>query len=184
MSYVYSRDKGSDIYKIIGERIQKRREQLNMSQSDLADAIGIGYQHQTISRWESGNRFYLDHIDELCKALDCDHGYLFGMYDDPKMQYHDIRHATNLTVEASQCIENIKDNDEYISFISALIYSFSGLIINKIRLIKDINAQLKEAEENDKIRTDLEEDRDKNRWLISKELEKLVDWYIADMPVS
>ena len=55
--------------KIIGEYISRKRKEKNMTQAQLAEALGIS--SKTISKWENGNSMPdYSIVLQLCKALD------------------------------------------------------------------------------------------------------------------
>lgn len=62
----------------IGEKIQKRRKELNMTQVDLANKLKTT--KQTIGKYEHGivTNIPLNKVIELAKALECEPEYLTG----------------------------------------------------------------------------------------------------------
>lgn len=80
-----------------GERVKKRRTELNMNQQDLAERIGYKNK-QTISYIENGSRNCTqDQIIALSKALNCTIEYLMGWEKDDTIEGMIIE----LTEEAS-----------------------------------------------------------------------------------
>lgn len=68
-------------FKIIGLRIQKRRTEMKMTQSELAERIDTNQKH--LSRIEGGyHRCTLDLIVAIAKALDVSVDYLIADYED------------------------------------------------------------------------------------------------------
>ena len=65
----------------IGERIRNRREQLNMSQDELAKKIGYK-SRSSINKFETSRNLPLDKVELVAKALDCPPSYLMGWTDD------------------------------------------------------------------------------------------------------
>ena len=60
----------------VGKCIRERRSELGMSQTDLADALGISYQQ--IQKYEVGTtRVAASRLWDIAKALDVDIGYFF-----------------------------------------------------------------------------------------------------------
>lgn len=58
----------TDINTLIGNRIRRRRKMLQMTQSDLAAAIGIRFQQ--IQKYETGlNQMTVERIVQVTKAL-------------------------------------------------------------------------------------------------------------------
>jgi transcriptional regulator with XRE-family HTH domain len=66
----------------MGERIRKRRQELRLSQQDLADQSGVS--RPTIATLESGVRTTTttDTIRALARALGISVDYLIGTWDD------------------------------------------------------------------------------------------------------
>ncbi len=67
----------------IGERIKKRREDLGLTQEDLA--IMLGYKNRsTVNKWEKdGSKLRQSKIAEIAEALNTTPAYLMGWDDDP-----------------------------------------------------------------------------------------------------
>lgn len=65
----------------IGERIRNRREQLQMSQDELAKKIGYK-SRSSINKFETSRTLPLDKVELVAKALDCPPSYLMGWTDD------------------------------------------------------------------------------------------------------
>lgn len=62
---------------VISKRIKNARVQKNMTQMDLADAMGVSY--QAVSNWERGNSLPdISKIEQLCKELDISFDVLLG----------------------------------------------------------------------------------------------------------
>lgn len=68
----------------IGERIKLRRAELNISQGELASAVGM--KHQTsISKIELGQRGVpLHYLEAIAEKLKTSPDYLLGRTDDPE----------------------------------------------------------------------------------------------------
>ena len=68
----------------VGEIIADRRDQLKMTQQELADRIGVN--RSTLSRYESGTykKIPYDVMLRLSSALNATEDYLFGKVDDPQ----------------------------------------------------------------------------------------------------
>jgi transcriptional regulator with XRE-family HTH domain len=66
----------------LGERVRRRREELRMSQQDLAASTGI--QQTLISRIERGvnTNPHKDVLLRLARALRCSIDWLVGLYDE------------------------------------------------------------------------------------------------------
>jgi transcriptional regulator with XRE-family HTH domain len=64
----------------IGERIRVRRRQLGMSQTDLAEKLGVAYQQ--VQKYATGtNRVSAGRLPHVASALDVQVGYFYG-HDD------------------------------------------------------------------------------------------------------
>lgn len=68
---VYNVDKGGEKMNV-GKLLKDRREQLNLSQQEVANLVGVS--KSIISRWENGEvrNMGIDKIKSLCKALSLD----------------------------------------------------------------------------------------------------------------
>ncbi len=64
-----------------GQRIKKKREELRVSQTDLANAIGVS--KQTLYKYENDivTNIPSDVIEKLSSRLDCSPGYIMGWED-------------------------------------------------------------------------------------------------------
>ncbi|MCR5722096.1 MAG: helix-turn-helix domain-containing protein [Lachnospiraceae bacterium] len=64
----------------IGERIKMRRQELNMSQEELA--IKVGYKSRSsINKIELSRNLPLDKVEKVARALDCEPNFLMGWAD-------------------------------------------------------------------------------------------------------
>lgn len=62
----------------VAKRIKEARMARNMTQMNLADAMGVSY--QAVSNWERGNSMPdISKMEELCRVLDLNVGELLGM---------------------------------------------------------------------------------------------------------
>lgn len=99
----------------IGDRIRQRRNELGLTQKELAAKINPGTSietapHTQVAQWESGKKKPgTDALIRLCNALDCDIDYILGAIDVPRRAVYDIKEQTglsdsavNLLVEAKQ----------------------------------------------------------------------------------
>ena len=98
----------------IGERIKIRREQLNMSQAELARQVGYSTR-STITRIErEGNGISQDKIVAIAKALKTTPSYLMGWEDEEvatltAMQEETITRFLLLTYEHQMVVKSIVD---------------------------------------------------------------------------
>jgi transcriptional regulator with XRE-family HTH domain len=69
---------------MLGDRILRRRRELNLTQAAVAEKTGLKQFH--ISRIESGDIKDAkgDTLRRLAEALDCSTDYLVGLTDDPQ----------------------------------------------------------------------------------------------------
>jgi len=76
-------EKNSDLYKTVGQRIRERRRKLRITQTQLADLIGISYQQ--VQKYEAGlNHLSLERLMQFAKLLSVspDHFYQGIRFDD------------------------------------------------------------------------------------------------------
>ena len=83
----------------LGARIRQRRKGLGISQTGLADAIGLTFQQ--IQKYERGfNRVSFSRLVDIAHALDCRVVELIGDLDDANLSQPIFRdNATHLRVE-------------------------------------------------------------------------------------
>lgn len=80
MKSVISETNPVDIH--VGGRVRMRRKFLNLSQSDLADAIGLTFQQ--VQKYERGtNRISASKLFEIGRTLKVPVAYFFEGYGDP-----------------------------------------------------------------------------------------------------
>lgn len=73
-----------------GERVKTRREQLGMTQQELAEAVGYAHK-SSINKIENGLiRGSVEQIEAFAKALKTSRSYLTGDIDDPSKQVQEI----------------------------------------------------------------------------------------------
>lgn len=98
----------------IGERIQQRRIELNMTQEELAKKIGYTNK-STIARIETGtNQLRQSKIYEIAKALDTTPGYIMGWEDEEPSK------EENLTPEMARLIAMITRNKIISQYVEKL----------------------------------------------------------------
>jgi len=80
---------------IVGARVRGRRKEMSLSQTELAEAIGVTFQQ--VQKYESGvNRISSSKLFEISKVLQTSIQYFFDFPDD---------HAENFSVSSSE--ENV-----------------------------------------------------------------------------
>jgi len=105
---------------MVGKRIKQRREQLGISQQELADMLGYKSK-AAISKIETDvNSVSRSKVAGFAKALRCSEAYLLGMMDDPEvpvtiknydmssMREHQIRQLFDMI-----CVNQVNDY-EYV----------------------------------------------------------------------
>lgn len=71
-----------DVDRYVGKRLKHRRNELNVSQSRLADQCGITFQQ--VQKYERGvNRMGASRIYQMAQILDVSVSYFFGDLDNP-----------------------------------------------------------------------------------------------------
>lgn len=86
-----------DTMKIAGV-IKQARIDRNMTQMQLADAMGVSY--QAVSNWERGNSMPdISKLEDLCRALDITVEQLLGMETRTAEAVNKVIHEEDLTVE-------------------------------------------------------------------------------------
>ncbi len=96
----------------IGERIKARREQLNMSQDELAQKMGYK-SRSTIAKIESEiNEVTQSKIVAFAKALNTSTGYLMGDDAPTKRSYY-------LDPETAALAQELHDNPQYRALLDS-----------------------------------------------------------------
>lgn len=83
---------------ILGDRIKKERENLNLTRNDLANKLGVSY--SAIAMYEQGNREPNNELTiKLCQIFNCSVDYLIGLtsYKNPKEDLEKELYRFNLT---------------------------------------------------------------------------------------
>lgn len=92
-----------------GDRIRERREQLGLSQTDLALKLGLSGK-SSIARIETmGDKVTLKNVEKCAKALNCSPTYLLGFKDNKSDTNNDNYYVSEETMKTAQMI---KDNKE------------------------------------------------------------------------
>lgn len=82
----------------IAKKIKEARITRNMTQMNLADAMGVSY--QAVSNWERGNSMPdISKLEDLCSALDITVSELLGMESKAAQAVEKVMQAEVLTVE-------------------------------------------------------------------------------------
>lgn len=91
------------------ELIKQRRIELNLTQKEVADKVGVS--EATVSRWESGNIANMgrDKIALLSKALEISPSTIAG-YDDENSQDNDLELLSDKQRELYNIISKFDDD--------------------------------------------------------------------------
>lgn len=137
----------------IGDRIRQRRNELGLTQKELAAKINPGTSietapHTQVAGWESGKKKPgTDALIRLCNALDCDMDYILGAIDVPRRAVYDVKEQTGLSnsavyslVEAKQrnytagldILSSLLSSQKFWEAIANLNYAkFAGINLNR-----------------------------------------------------
>lgn len=118
----------------IGEKIAKQRKELNYTQDQLADILGVS--RQSISKWESNISYpETDKLIELGKIFNCSMDYLLK---DDITKKNDTRDSSNMDkfeeITKKVLTENNKNKSKKILKIIGIILVVA-LIIDIISII-------------------------------------------------
>ena len=69
----------------VADKIRTRREELGLSQEELAKKLGLKSRSSITRLEKSGDDISMKDVERLSEALDCSKLYLMGWQDDPKM---------------------------------------------------------------------------------------------------
>lgn len=132
---------------VLGNRIKKERENLNLSREDLAKRIGVSY--SAIAMYEQGNREPNNEILlKMCEIFSCSMDYLTGKSDfktsDEEFKDTKKKIATNALLEISGGLLNIGLTPNQILQVGDLLLSLDNenslKELNNIRnSLSDIN---------------------------------------------
>lgn len=83
----------------IGAILKTRIHELNFTQEEFAETVGIGV--STLKKYMNGTHAYnYETLDKFATALDCSYDYLLGRSKSAKAEYHDISEQTRLSDKA------------------------------------------------------------------------------------
>lgn len=129
----------------IGQKIKKRREELDLTQTGLAEKInGVGAGHDFISNWETGKKTPgTGSLLLLCNALDCDLEYLI---DDevtaPRKSTYDTMVTTGLSREA---VENLQEWGKSRSYLSRIEFGIVDQLLSSEAFWHNVVSHLRTA---------------------------------------
>jgi transcriptional regulator with XRE-family HTH domain len=98
-----SKKNSTNLDRIIGNRLRQRRMELGITQTDLADALGISFQQ--IQKYEKGtNRISASRLPAITETLQCDAAFLMGDLNNGKKPPTMSRFATFMTTRDGAAI--------------------------------------------------------------------------------
>lgn len=103
----------------IGERIRNRRKEINISQETLIEQLQIlnlnRIGRNTLSKLENGEStdIKFETICGIAEILNCDIGYLIGMYDEHCLSVHEISETTGLTESSVDYLTALNKANDY-----------------------------------------------------------------------
>ena len=113
----------------IGDRIRQRRNEIGLTQKELAAKINPVTSietapHTQVAQWESGKKKPgTDALIRLCNALDCDMDYILGAIDVPRRAVYDVKEQTGLSDSAVNSLMEAKQRNYNagLDILSALL---------------------------------------------------------------
>ena len=113
----------------IGDRIRQRRNEIGLTQKELAAKINPVTSietapHTQVAQWESGKKKPgTDALIRLCNALDCDIDYILGAIDVPRRAVYDVKEQTGLSDSAVNSLMEAKQRNYNagLDILSALL---------------------------------------------------------------
>lgn len=143
-----------------GNRIKNARTMRGLTQEMLGEQLYCN--RSTVSQWERGENLpEYGTLAALCDTLDCDVGYLFGVYDEINNVTHTTVELTGLSEDAvSVLASGNSHNVDFVRFINIMICEYSEKLSqayfsisaakNCKRIAKRIQRErLNKADEND-----------------------------------
>lgn len=119
-----------DMKTLIGSRLKNARNDLGISREKLCSLLNEQepdmneLRSDTLKQWELGvNQINIAWIPAICKALNCDTGYLFGDHEEKTYLTCDIREKTGLEESAIAKLTHLKKLDSYYSRTMASLLS-------------------------------------------------------------
>lgn len=87
---------------VFGQRLRQRRDDLGMTQQDVADQLGINYQQ--LNKWENGKHMpAAETVARLAVLLETSSDYLLNLTDDHEQRTSD--RVNKLTPDERDIIE-------------------------------------------------------------------------------
>ena len=111
---VSKKEEDDKIFKIMAERLGKRRSKLNISQEQLAKKIGMDRANYTkIENGDTGRKLRFSQLIKIAKELNVSLDYIFGLIDEdsPNVTIKEIYREYGLTEESLNIIKStVNDN--------------------------------------------------------------------------
>lgn len=133
---------------ITSSKIRKRREELNLSQQQLAEIAGIS--SESVSRYERANYRIpkIDILGVLADALQCEPDYLLGRIKHPQRSTSEISELIPLSRKAIESLEYLKQTESYHAIMAtALLNSIIIGIADSVKEYNDRETILSDAEQ-------------------------------------
>lgn len=146
---------------IMGQRLREAREEIKLSRDKFSQLLNTfsdrpitnGKQEEMnverLKQWEYGNNpIAVEWLPLLCRALNCDVGYLFGEYEEKHREAADIRKTTGLTEDAISALKTIRQYNQTDWILDALntILSEDDFLTLLLYIVKYETSGDKEAE--------------------------------------
>ena len=123
-------DNSDSVKILVGCRLKNARDALGITRERLCDMLNerepdMKQLHpDTLKQWELGrNQINIAWIPAICKALNCDTGYLFGEHEEKTYLTCDIREKIGLEESAIAKLTHLKKIDSYYSRTMASLLS-------------------------------------------------------------
>lgn len=91
----------------VADRIKARREELGLTQEDLALKMGYKGKGSVCKIESSGNRLTLKTVEKYALALNCTESYLMGWEDEPDLLSESIDAISNLIMGTDTKLERL-----------------------------------------------------------------------------
>lgn len=105
----------------VGERIKKKREELGLSQSELAQKMGYAGKSSVCRAETYGNNITTDKVRKFAKALGCTEAELVGWDEDAKVRRQLSGIVAEDDIRLLTLYTKLDDNDKKI--IRDMIYA-------------------------------------------------------------
>ena len=95
-------------YELLGQKIQSIREEMQMSQEQLAKAIGCS--QSALSNYEKGRRrIYLSQLEKLCEVLQKPISYFVEDFEDEKREWAASKAGDVVRMKITHDLNNLSD---------------------------------------------------------------------------